>query len=39
MSSAPLTRPVTATVTALRLRLHSVTARAERRYAPKEIER
>lgn len=26
-----LTMPVTATVTALRLRLHSVTARAERR--------
>lgn len=28
----PLTRQVTATVTALRLRLHSVTARASRRY-------
>jgi hypothetical protein len=28
--------PVTETVTALRLRLHSVTARAERRYVLKE---
>lgn len=33
-----LTMPVTATVTALRLRLHSVTARAERRYVSNEIE-